>query len=291
MARQCVVVIVLAATMVGSANADAVDTKFATLVRSGTTISVSDDYVLASKYLTLGAVIYAVFCTALSVHLAIRLYKSHNLGMRLASNIGLAAIGLPPSLTFIARQLGFLKIDGSLDVPSAWVGGTSIVCITINSIITHLFAPHSLGSRAATPQSSISGGMSEPDPSKVQVPNKSRAVAEEIVEEGLPAAAVVVTYLIEKKIEAIAGEDAYEGLSARLRSGIINIILNQHRSYTIIQDLHATAPPDSPLPDNGGRNLVRDCRSSALNKINAFINVVDLFKADLVRYRDRATPT
>ena len=282
----------LAIAMIGlsgvSANAAPVDTRFATLVSSGSTFTVTNDYYLVSKWFALGAVIWAVVWPVLAIYFGIRLYKHYNISMHLVSNIGMAAIGLPPSLTLFAEQFGFLKIDGGLNAPSAWIACTSVVCMTIINSIKHLFAPQSLGVPAPQPLQPLVSGPSEPD--TLQLPNKSQAMAAKVVEDGMPSPEAVVKYLIET-MDTVDGDDAYSGLRERLRSGVCNIILNQHPRDTIIQGLNAAAPPSSPLAGGMAFTLVLNCRKSARNRIDSFIGKVDLFKEQLERYRTRATRT
>jgi len=281
---------ILAIAMVGlagvPANAAPVGTRFATLVSNGSSITVSDDYFLVSKWFALGAVIWAVVFPVLAAYFAIRLYKHYNLGLHLVSNIGLAAIGLPPSVTLFAEQFGFLKINGGLDAPSAWVAGTSMVCMTVMNVTKHLFAPQILSSHAIQSLQPLVGGTGEPD--TLQIPNKSQAMAAKIVEDGMPSPEAVVKYLVET-MDTMHGDDAYDGLRERLRSGVCNIILNQHERDTIIQGLNSAAPPNSPLDGGMAFTLVLNCRKSARNRIESFIGKVDHFKDQLKRYQTRAT--
>lgn len=289
---QCMAGAVLASAMVGlaeiPANAAPVGTRIATLVSSGSSITVSDDYFLVSKWFALGAVIWAVVFPALAIHFAIRLYKHYNLGLHLAFNIGMAAIGLPPSVTIFAEQFGFLKVDGGVNAPSAWIVCTSVVCMTIMNSIKHLFAPQSLGLRAASPPQQANG-TSDAEPPKIPHESLSQIFVEKIVEEGMPHASAVVRYLI-GKVEKIEGDDVYAELPEKLRSSVYNHIVNEHDIELILQILRDSAPEGTTLRKSAANRLVSLCRNSARNKIQRFIEKVELFRTELIEYHNRAKP-
>lgn len=286
MARQCLVVAILTAAMMelagNSANAELVDTKVATLVKSGSTITLKSDYVLMSKWSALGALAYMVISLVLIAYLIIRWYKHHNLPLHLISTIGLAAIGTPPALNILLPRFGIAAFDGSLNYPAALLGSVAIVGIV--SIHWKNTDAKSKTLPTTQPIPPSVNGVGEPDP--LRIPNLSQAIAAAIVEKGMPLPEDVVKCLIDK-IETMDGEDAYKELPERLRKGVCNIVLNQHSNNSIIQGLIAAAPLDSPL-DGTGYSLVANCRMSAHNKIHAFIVQVENFTRSLAGYRDRA---
>ena len=270
------------------AYADTVDTTFAALVRKGSTISVKDNYILASKWLAGGVAVYTIISLVLIVFLTTSWYRHYNLPMRLVYAIGLTALGTPSALNILLPQFGIVGYDASLNYASALVGVAAI------SGIVALHWKNTDVSRTAPASALSPGSVSEAE--SAQIPHESlpQLLAEKLVEGGMPPADAVVKFLISKKIEKIPGEDAYDGLPEGLRSSVYHIIVNNHDSGVVVQTICDAArdatPEGKPLRKPLALRLVSLCRNSAHSRLGAFINQVEFFKTELESYRDRATP-
>jgi hypothetical protein len=114
-------------------------------------------------------------------------------------------------------------------------------------------------------------------------------MAAKIIEEGMPSAEAIARYLIEK-IDNLDCEGDFEGLEAKVRNGIRDIVVYDEDQDTIIDNIIKSFPVGARPRKATTRRHVTIGRRAFKLKVDAFIGQLELVVAELVGFQEQALP-